>query len=41
LILKGGVLGKITASGSAGRQSLYNSLFVYNDNDETIFRLVQ
>jgi len=33
LILKGCL---ITASGFAGRQSLYNSLFVYNDNDETI-----
>ena len=36
LIMKGGVLGKISANGSAGKLSLYNSLFVYNDNDETI-----
>ncbi|KAL3807868.1 hypothetical protein ACHAXA_010641 [Cyclostephanos tholiformis] len=36
LILKRGVLGKITASGSAGKQSRYSSLFVYKDDDETI-----
>ncbi len=36
LILKGGVLGKITASGSAGKQSRYNLLFLYTDDDETI-----
>ena len=36
LILKRGVLGKITASGSAGKQSRYSSLFVYKDDEETI-----
>ena len=34
--MKSGVLAKITANGSAGKLSLYSSLFVNNVNDETI-----
>ena len=36
LIMKSGVLAKITVNGSAGKLSLYSSLYVNNVNDETI-----